>query len=362
MSIALEILEWSDAAADEMVHRLPAEGSADIKMGAQLIVQQSQAALFFRDGKCLDVLGPGRHVLSTLNLPILTNLLMLPYGFRSPFRAAVYFVNQKIFTQLRWGTKNPVVFRDTELGVVRLRGYGVFTLRVEQPEIFLNTVVGARGSYFVSELEDFLRDLIVARLNDFLGERLRSVYDLAASYDEIAAAIKLKIRDDFRRYGLELSDFFVNAITPPEDVQTMIDQRSGISAVGDLDRFVKFEAGRALGGNGGNGGGAGNGSALETGVGAALGLALVPNLLRATQGNVGEPAGSRDPQSATPSLSCAKCGATSPPRAKFCVECGLRVSVPTTTTCSRCSQELPTGARFCFECGEAQSTAEGAGS
>ena len=355
MGIALEILEWCDSTPDEMVRRLPEEGSADIKMGAQLIVQQSQAALFFRDGKCLDVLGPGRHVLSTLNLPILTNLLALPYGFRSPFRAAVYFVNQKIFTQLRWGTKNPVAFRDSELGVVRLRGYGIFTLRIDRPEIFLNTVVGARGSYSVLELEDFLRDLIVARLNDFLGERLRSVFDLAASYNEVAAALKVMMKDDFRRYGLELSEFLVNSITPPDEVQQMIDQRSGISAVGDLDRFVKFEAGRALGGYGASGGGAG---AMEAGIGAGLGLAMAPGILRgvgapsqaATTTNVS--AGS---EVGAAKRACAKCGAGSPITAKFCVDCGLRLS--SIESCGKCGGTLPESGRFCPDCGQARGEA-----
>lgn len=318
MSIAMEILEWADSAPDELVRRIPGEGSSDIKMGAQLIVQQSQTALFFRDGKCLDALGPGRHVLSTLNLPLLTNLLMLPYGFRSPFRASVYFVNRKVFTNLKWGTKNPVVFRDAELGLVRLRGYGLFALRIEEPMLFVNTLVGPRGEYHLDEMEEFLRDLIVARLNDFLGEKLRSLFDLPASYNEIAAAMKVRIREDFRRYGIELTDLFVNSITPPEEVQRMVDHRSGMGVVGDLDAFLRFEAARAVGGlaGGGAGGGGGNGgggssiagNALEAGVGASLGLALLPHLAR-----------SNAPQRV---LVCSACGHGDPEGARFCAGCG----------------------------------------
>jgi membrane protease subunit (stomatin/prohibitin family) len=357
MSIFLEVLEWPVHGPDEILHRLPEEGSTDIKMGAQLIVQENQVALFIRDGKCLDRLGAGRHVLSTLNLPVITRLLSLPFGFESPFRAAVLFVNQRVFTDLRWGTRNPVAFRDRELGVVRLRGYGRFSLRVADPPIFVNTLAGSRSEFAVTELEDYLRDVIVARLNDLVGEQVHSLYDLPALYNELGAAAKVHIREDFRRYGLELTEFYVNSITPPEAVQRMIDERSGMQAVGNLDDFIRFEAARAIGGHGGGNGGTA-GTAVEAGVGAGIGLGLVPGLLRATP--AGSAAGSAGgaPGAPVTTTACAACRCAIPGGARFCPSCGTATTA--SRRCGGCRTVLPEGARFCAECGRAaESTVAG---
>jgi membrane protease subunit (stomatin/prohibitin family) len=224
----LEVIEGPDFLSEEMVRRCPDRGSADIKMGAQLVVQQNQSAIFCRDGTCLDIVGPGRHVLSTMNLPILTRLLALPCGFRSPFRAAVCFVNRGVFADMKWSTKNPLAFRDPEFGPVRLRGCGRFCLRVENPLLFVEAVAGGSASFSVTEIEDFFRDVLGARLKDIIGEQARSLLDLPALYNEIGTAAKVRLRDDFRRYGCELEEFCVNSITPPDVVQQMVEQRTGL--------------------------------------------------------------------------------------------------------------------------------------
>ena len=376
MAIALEIIEWFDPDGRQFVHRIPEEGSADIKMGAQIIVRESQAAVFFRDGKGLDLFGPGRHTLSTLNLPILTKILSLPWGFTSPFRTEVYFVNLKVFTDLKWGTKEPVAFKDKELGLVRLRAFGIFTARVTQPLLFINTLVGTQGAYTSDQVEGYLKEVIVSRLNDFLGEHVDTILQLPRQYDEIGVAVKTRLQDDFRRYGLELIDFFINAITPPPEVQRMMDERSGMAAVGNLDDFLKFKAAKALGdaaaGVGAAGGPAAGG--LGMGLGAGLGF-MLPGMVYQTlrpedadpqriqeRGTVNCP----DCHTEVPLTArfcpacgnqmvvmkkCPQCGKNVTVQAKFCPACG--VNLKTTLTCGHCKTPLPPGTKFCTNCGEA---------
>lgn len=374
MSQFLEVIEWVDGASDELVHRVPAEGSGETKLGAQLIVRDNQAAVFFRSGRGLDVFGPGRHTLTTLNLPVLTKVLALPWGFTSPFRCEVYFVSTRVLTNLRWGTKDPVAFRDRELGLVRLRAFGAFTMRVTQPLLFVNQIVGStQATFATADIEEYLREVIVSRLNDFLGESVATLLDLPRHYDEMGASVKGRLVEDFGKYGIELVDLFINRITPPEDVQRVLDERTGMTAVGDLDAYLKYKAATALGDAARNVAAAGATAAgLGMGVGAGVGF-LLPGMLYGTRGGQGGaacPACHADVTADTRFCAhcgqqivviqkCPRCDRNLSADARFCGGCGIELGAAR-HACGKCGATLPQGARFCTSCGERAADTPGA--
>ena len=340
MALMMEVLEWMDMVGNDMIHRIPQEGSLDIKAGAQLIVRDSQSAIFFKSGKGYDVLGPGRHTLSSLNVPLLTKALSMPWGFKSPIRCEVYFINHKVFTNLKWGTRDPVAFRDSELGLVRLRGYGTYTCRIVEPLLFINSLVGRQSAYSTEDISSYLRDVMVARINDLFGEKLDTILDLPAQYDELAADIKERITGEFSKYGMELIDFYITSITPPDEVQKMIDEKSSMGAVGDLDRFVKYSLAKAMS-SGGTTAQAGAG----IGMGAGVGLMVPAMLSKALTSDERDLA-----KESLPTVTCPKCGVDTPECSRFCYKCGHQMIAA--NRCPDCGTDLPTEANFCSSCGK----------
>ncbi len=344
--VFLEVLEWFDQAGNEVCHRLPQEGSGEFKLGAQAIVRQNQAAVFYSQGVACDALGPGRHTISTLNIPILTKLLSLPWGFTSPIRAEIYFVNLKIFTNLKWGTRDPVAFRDKELGLIRLRAHGIFNIQISQPVLFVNSLVGTRPSFWIEELEDFLSQVIVSRLNDYLGENLETLFDLPQNYAEFASGLSKELTKDFSSYGISLKDLFINAITPPADVQSAIDDRTRLELLGnDLNGLMKMKAAMALE-NASQGEGLAQG-----GIGMGLGL-MIPGLLSST--NLFDKGLSGTSIENLPPLKkkdqrCPECGFFMDPASRFCPNCGHQILV--FRRCSNCGKNLTPKAKFCPYCG-----------
>ena len=333
----IDVVEWRDMTGEEIVHRWPEDGPGDIKLGSQLTVRESQVAVFFRDGKALDVFQPGRHTLETNNIPLLGALVNLPFGGRTPFQAEVYFVNLKILTNMKWGTPTPIIFRDTELHTVRLRAFGNYTMRVKDPQLFVNGVVGTEHRYTQDDVSAWLRDFIAARFTDTLGTVMQTVLDLPKLYDEIAVAVKTRVSEDFSRYGLELIDFLIQAITPPEEVMAMIDERARMEAVGDMNRFTQFRTAEAIG----DAAKSDSGGMASAGVGMGAGLGMGAAMAEAMRGTAGQqqseqqapaaPAG----QAAAP-VAVAEGAAVSPAGAKFCSECG---------------GALVANAKFCSGCG-----------
>ena len=244
--VFLENLEWFDESGKELVHRLPEQGSGEIKYGAQLTVRESQAAVFFYKGKAVGVFGPGRHTLKTGNIPILTKIASIPWAMQSPLRAEVYFVNLKVFTNLKWGTRDPVAYKDAELGLVRLRAFGVFNLQVAQPVLLINSLIGTQGIYTTAEVEEYLNSVIVSRFNDYMGQTLDSLLNLPAKYDELSEGLSKRLEEDFSHFGIRLAQLYINAVTPPPEVQQAIDDRSRMGVFKDMEKLMQMKAAMAM--------------------------------------------------------------------------------------------------------------------
>ncbi len=262
------IIEWQDSSRDLMVWRFERHDN-EIKYGAKLIVRESQAAVFINEGQVADVYQPGTYTLSTQNMPILTTLKSWKYGFDSPFKAEVYFINTRIFPDRKWGTKNPITVRDPEIGPVRLRAFGGYALRVSDPVKFLRQLVGTNQFFSTDDINDNLRDMIVPRFADIIGEAKIPVLDMAANYNEFGTYIKENIAHDFDEYGLEITKVMVENISLPPEVEAMLDKRSSMGIVGNLDQFTKFQVANSLENMAKNPGGGMEG--MGVGVGFAIG-------------------------------------------------------------------------------------------
>jgi len=370
--IFLENIEWFDDTGQELVHRIPEQGSGEIKYGAQLTVRESQAGIFFYRGKAVEAFGPGRHTLKTANIPILTKIVSLPWGMSSPLRAEIYFINLKVFTNLKWGTRDPVAFKDSELGLIRLRAFGIFNLRVIQPVLFINRLVGTQGMFTTSEIEEYLNRVIVSRFNDYMGETIDSILNLPAKYNDLSTGLSGRLQEDFSRFGLGLTRLYINSITPPVEVQQAIDDRSRMGVIKDMDKLMQMKAAMAME----KAADAQGGSGAGLGMGAGLGL-MMPAMFaqyftrpKPERSNAGEQTDFSCPECQNPIPTdarfcpqcghqqlvfnqCSNCGKNLKPHAQFCSRCGHPAKEkPTPKMCANCSSENFSDAMYCNQCGE----------
>jgi membrane protease subunit (stomatin/prohibitin family) len=274
----VDVIEFLDNSGAVLVKRVPDNGQLEIAWGSQLTVRESQEAVFFRDGKALDVFGAGRHILKTQNVPVVGKwVTSFGYGEKSPFRAEVVFVGKQLFPNLKWGTKEPILFRDTELEAVRLRSFGSYSIQVSDAMLFVNKVVGTKGLFTTTLIEDYLKGMIVSKLNIVFARELKSVFDISGDIDNLNLIIRTELQTDFNALGLQLYDFYIHSISIPDEVQKTIDAKTGMNAVGNLDQYMKLKiadslADAAKNDNGGNTG---------VGVGAGIGMGMMlPNMIQ----------------------------------------------------------------------------------
>ncbi|MEO8649127.1 MAG: SPFH domain-containing protein, partial [Acidobacteriota bacterium] len=329
MNQFIEVIEWLDDSKDTLLYRFPVAGQ-EIKNGAQLIVRESQAAVFVFEGQVGDVFTPGRYTIDGGNTPILSKLGAWKYGFNSPMKSEVYFVNTKQFTDMKWGTSNPVMLRDADFGIVRLRAFGAYSLRVADPGEFVKEIAGTNAHFQTEDIDGQLKRAIVTEFSDALGELKIPALDLAAQYKEVGEKIRALINEDFRSYGLEVTKFYVENISLPPEVEEAMDKRASMGALGNADQYMKFQAADALRDAAQNeGGGAGLGAGL--GAGFAVGGQMA-NAFGGNQQNASPAGGSS-------TVACPTCGRQNTPGAKFCAECGGKMEVAQ-VPCVKCGANL----------------------
>jgi excisionase family DNA binding protein len=271
----LEIIEWTDDSRDTLSFRFPDEDKA-IKRGAQLIVRESQVAQFVYVGEFGDTFGPGKHTLTTDNIPILTRLQSWKYGLESPFKADVYFLNTRLFTGNKWGTANPIMMRDADFGIVRARAFGTYDFKIVDAKLFLKEVAGSDQNFRLDEFADTMRSRIVSVFSDALASAQVPVLDVATRYSELGEALLPLINPVVgAKYGLQIASFIIENVSVPPEVEAAIDKRSSMAAVGNLNEFVKYQMAKGMEQPGG-GGAAGTASQL------AVGFAIAQQLMQQT--------------------------------------------------------------------------------
>lgn len=335
----LKSLEWTDASSNVIVYKYPMDGR-QIQYGSKLTVRESQIAVFLNKGKIADVFGPGMYTLQTSNLPIFTQLMSWGYGFKSPFFADVYFINTKQFTNLKWGTSNPITMRDKDFGTIRIRGYGNYAFKVEDASLFMKELFGTNQLFTTEDISSYLKSTIVSSISDTIAESKISALDIASNLIEFSNVASEALGQTFANLGLKLTNLVIENISFPEEVEKAIDTRSSMGVLSDsMDTFIKYQSANAIRDAAQNQGGMASLGA-QIGTGTALGE-IMKETFRSS---------SKEQSEEQNKKFCPSCGAANPKAAKFCVECGEKISQK--GKCPKCGVEINSRSKFCPECGE----------
>lgn len=342
----IDVIEWTSDNPDTMVWKYDRNGK-DIMMGAQLTVRESQVAIFVNEGQIADVYTPGRYELTTQNMPIMTTLKAWKFGFDSPFKADVYFINTRQFLDRKWGTSNPVMMRDAEFGMIRLRAFGIYSFRVDDPVKFLQEVFGTSSLFSTEGVEGQIKRTLVSGLSDAIAESKIPALDLAANYEELGDIARRTMNPKLAALGLMLCDFIIENISLPEEVEKTMDKRTSMGVLGDMNRYTQYQAAEAMREAANN---PGNGMA-GAGVGMGAGVAMGQMFAQAMQMN------QQPQQQAQPAQQgggfCGECGTKLQAGAKFCPNCGAK-QAGAGGVCSGCGNAVQPGTKFCPNCGQKQ--------
>lgn len=342
----INVIEWTDdEGKDLMVYRFPVDNK-EIKNGAQLTVRDSQVAIFVNEGQIADVFTPGRYKLTTENLPVLTKLQAWKYGFNSPFKCEVYFVNTKQFTGLKWGTSNPFSLRDADFGICRIRAFGTYALQVADAALFYKEAFATNQKYTVKDICEYVKSIVVSAFTDFLAEAKMPVLDIPTMYTEIGEGTTAKVTEKLSTMGLKVRDIIVENISLPDAVEKAIDERSSMSALGNMNTYTQYKAASALGDAAKNPGGMA-GAGVSMGAGLGFGAMMANAMGQATSAQNQASAQVKEV------ILCSKCGAKVPSDSKFCPDCGNKMTTEN-TRCVKCGAEIKIGTKFCPECGANQ--------
>jgi membrane protease subunit (stomatin/prohibitin family) len=318
----IDVIDWTEPEEGVLAYRFPMQ-DREIQNGGKLTVRDSQYAVFVNEGKVADAFGPGLYTLNTQTLPILTYLRNWDKAFKSPFKSDVYFFSARIQTDQHWGTQNPITIRDKEFGAVRLRGFGIYSYHVSDPKSFYSKISGTREIYRVADLEGQLRNTIIAKMTDTFAASQVPFLDMAANQGALAEKISEQLKPVFTDYGLTLDGFVVENLSLPDELQKILDQRIGMTMVGDMGRYTQYQVAQAIPVAAANEGGGAVGMGAGLGAGVAMGQAMMDAVKKSTSGSGGGAAPTAAGGAASADTKfCSECGKPIGRTAKFCPECG----------------------------------------